>query len=285
MQKLQSVSKSSITDHNGQLLTNSATTSFTRLNNIIPQIDSTKHHFNSTGSNPNNISNNAFAYNSGSQNNVKLNAECFRSYNEYFPSSLKISSVTPNYIAQRFQSGTSRPVYFNYFSHQGGSAEETQFNSANSNKHKSINCFSAHSFINNEPAQENGNNPSSQFDKFLSNFKIESANTESMSTGESKDLKEAERNYNSQRAPLHSKLQIKLENNEFPENELPAIIKKIIDSKLKAQSKPESIILKDSTKKYNSHSNLSVPQGIMSKYEQEWLLYLQSANADEFSNL
>lgn len=266
-----------------QLSPNSSATSnaIIKLNstNQLPYVDLVPQ-FSSTGSN--NLLNNTYRFNSGSQNQSKLNIDCTKNYNEYFPSSQKLPLIAsnPNNMTKRFQSGSSKPIVFNYPSYQGISAEETQFNSANSNMHPSVNCFSSGSFVKNENIPT-GNNPSAQFDKFLTNFKIGALNGEPTNKEDCKEKvfrssEEAiEKRFQSQKAPLHSKLNIKLENNA--ENEMPFIVKAIIDSKLK-----QSFIADENkvcTKSYHSAQNF------ISKYEQEWLLYLQTRNEDEFNNL
>lgn len=133
------------------------------------------------------------------------------------------------------------------------------------------------------------NTPSSKFDAFLKNFNSKKDDkTEDTSPDTNLDhaskikLQSYDRSfsmYKSQRIPLYSKLNLKLEDSKSSFNEIPDLVYQIINKKLH-NTKDDANTLN----KYNSYDNSNIRTRVSSKLEGEWEEYLKKTNPEEFDN-
>jgi hypothetical protein len=97
------------------------------------------------------------------------------------------------------------------------------------------------------------------------------------------------RQYNSQRVPLYSKLNLKLEENDEKENEIPLIVRNILDLKISSSSKNNikleldddsstfnDFLSKENIVKFNSYNK----EKKLSSLDIEFLKYLKKSNPD-----
>ena len=130
------------------------------------------------------------------------------------------------------------------------------------------------------------NKRSSKFDLLLNqNF---SKKEEAFKNDNLNDLQNT-RQYNSQRIPLYSKLNLKLEENDENENEIPLIVRNILDLKISSSSKNNikldfddksstfnDFLSKENIVKFNSYNK----EKKLSSLDIEFLKYLKKSNPD-----